>query len=224
MVDSRVAAFKNLMKWTSSLEAEKNRRGIEDLIKIVLRPVQAIHMREALLRPVHQGPQALHWTDALGGLWGGDAGHGTWAAFLIKECGRPVDARSTVRLASDMVIPTMWSESSILNNLGAIGRGRVNGEFKQDGGHSVTLMRPLNIAWVNSGNHSITQGILDGAGELIPSDVYDVSEIIKAVVFDGECWVCQRTGARMGSPTYVEFGWAWEIARSLISLPEEATR
>ncbi|WP_153786195.1 DUF6710 family protein [Pseudomonas sp. EMN2] len=224
MLDSRVAAFQNLMKWAISLEAANNRRGLEDLIKIVLRPVQAIHMREALLRPPHKGPQTLHWTHALGGLWDGDAGPGTWLAFLRRECRRPVDVHSIVRLGSDMVIPTMWSESSILNNLGKIGKGRMNGEFKQDGGHHIMLMRPLNIAWVNGGNHSITQGILDGAGELVPDDVYDVSEIIKSVVFDGECWVCRRTGIRLGSPTYAEFGWAWEIARLLISLPSEPIR
>lgn len=168
MLDSRVTAFENLMEWASSLVAENNCRGLEDLIKIVLRPVQAIHLRDALLRPRHRGPQSLHWMSSLGGLWDGDAGHGTWGEFLLKHCRRPVDPNSSVRLASDMVIPTLWSESSILNSLGMIGKGRKLGEFVQDTNHRVILMQPLKIAWVNGGNHSIAQGILGGEGELIP--------------------------------------------------------
>ncbi|WP_438299537.1 DUF6710 family protein [Pseudomonas sp. NMS19W] len=179
MLDSRIAAFEHLMGWANSLSAERNRRGLEDLIKIVLRPVQAIHLRDALLRPRHAGPQSLHWMNSLGGLWDGSADHGTWAAFLLKNCRRPVDQSFSIRLASDMVIPTLWSESSILNSLGMIGEGRELGAFVQDPNHSVTLMQPLNIAWVNGGNHSIAQGILGGEGVLVPDDVYDVTEIIR---------------------------------------------
>ncbi|QCI14075.1 hypothetical protein E6B08_23210 [Pseudomonas putida] len=223
MRDSRVAAFENLMRWATCLEAANNRAGLEDLIKIVLRPVQSIHMREALLRPRHHGPHALHWMSSLGGLWDGDAECGTWAGFLLKHCRCPVDECSVISLASDMVIPTLWSESSILNSLGMIGKGRKSGEFMQDKNHSVTLMRPMNIVWVNGGNHSIAQGILGGEGELLPDDVYDVTEIIKGVRFDGELWICQRTGEKLGSPIYAEFGWAWEIARFLINLPSKPT-
>lgn len=223
MFDSRISAFKHLMEWANSLGAENNRRGLEDLIKIVLRPVQAIHLRDALLRPRHHGPQSLHWLSSLGGLWDGDSGHGTWAAFLLEKCRRPVDQSSTVRLASDMVIPTLWSESSILNSLGMIGKGRELGVFVQDINHSVTLMRPLNIVWVNGGNHSIAQGILDGEGELVPDDIYDVTRIIRGVRFDGQNWVCRKTGENLGWPMYAEFGWAWEIARLLIDLPPEST-
>lgn len=223
MLDSRIAAFEHLMDWANSLSAEHNRRGLEDLIKIVLRPVQAIHLRDALLRPRHAGPQSLHWMSSLGGLWDGYADNGTWAAFLLKNCRRPVDQSSSIRLASDMVIPTLWSESSILNSLGMIGEGRELGAFVQDPNHSVTLMQPLNIAWVNGGNHSIAQGILGGEGVLLPDDVYDVTEIIRGVRFDGECWVCRKTGDKYGSPIYVEFGWAWEIARLLVDLPRGST-
>ncbi|MBH3372270.1 hypothetical protein FYM84_11155 [Pseudomonas sp. CAH-1] len=223
MSDSRVTAFENLMGWANSLAADNNRRGLEDLIKIVLRPVQAIQIRDALLRPRHCGPQALHWMSSFGKLWEGDAGEGTWAAFMLKHCRRAVEPNTSVRLASDMVIPTLWSESSILNSLGMIGKGRELGEFVQETNHSLTLMQPLNIGWVNGGNHSIAQGILSGEGELIPDDVYDVTEIIKGVSFDGEFWFCRRTGEKLGSPIYAEFGWAWEIARFLIDLPREST-
>ena len=122
-----------------------------------------------------------------------------------------------------MVIPTLWSESSILNSLGMIGKRRELGVFVQDINHSVTLMRPLNIVWVNGGNHSIAQGILDGEGELVPDDIYDVSRIIRGVRFDGQNWVCRKTGENLGWPMYAEFGWAWEIARLLIDLPPEST-
>lgn len=219
MPESREVAFESVMRWAVALQASNNRAGLQDLIKIILRPVQAIHLREALLQPDHHAPLALHWMTSLGGLWEGSAEHGNWSTFVLKQCRRPVDRDAKIYLASDVVLPTLWSKNSILNSLGTIGKGRVNGEFQQDGNHSVTLMLPLNIVWVNGGNHSIAQGIVSGEGELIPDDIYDVSEVIRAVRFDGEYWICRNTGEKLGSPIYAEFGWVWEIARLLMELP-----
>lgn len=211
--------FQNVMKWAKVLEGDSNRAGLEDLIKIVLRPVQADRMRSAFTRPAHCAPDALTWVRSMGDLWQVPAPEGTLLSHVIRHGRRAVDKSHTLRLGRDVVLPTMWSSSSVKNSLGAIGTGRACGPFVQDFNHSLTLMIPLGIGWVSGGNHSITQGILAGEGELVPDEVIDVSSAIDAVRYDGECWICQNTGLRAAGPCYPEFGWVWEIARLLISLP-----
>ncbi|MFI8556370.1 DUF6710 family protein [Pseudomonas putida] len=219
-----VTEFQNVMGWAKRLAADSNRAGLEDLIKIVLRPVQADRMRVALTRPSHRAPDGLWWTRSMGGLWDGQGPDGTWLSYVCKHGRRDVQDFDTISLGRDVVLPTLWSESSIRKTLGAIGSGRPCGPFQQDGNHHVTLMLPFRIAWVDGGNHSIAQGILGGEGRLIPQEVIDVSAIVAAVRYDGECWVCPTTGARLQGPIYPEFGWAWEISHLLLNLPEMPNR
>lgn len=214
-----VTQFNNVMGWAKRLAEDSNRAGLEDLIKIVLRPVQAAQMRAALTRHPHLAPDSLWWTRSMGALWDGPGPNGTWLSSVLKNCWQDVDESHTVLLSRDVVLPTLWSQSSIRDSLGAIGAARQLGRFEQDPNHHVLLMLPLGIVWVGGGNHSITQGILSGEGQLIPSEVLDVSSVVAAVRFDGECWVCPVTGDRLEGPTYVEFGWAWEISRLLIDVP-----
>jgi hypothetical protein len=214
-----ITQFDNVMGWAKCLAADSNRAGLEDLIKLVLRPVQAAQMRAAVTRRPHLAPESLWWANCMGALWDGPGPSGSWLSFVYKKCRREVDLSHTVLLSRDVVMPTLWSESSIRGSLGAIGAGRKLGRFEQDYNHRVILMQPLGIVWVGGGNHSIAQGILSGEGQLTPSDVFDVSPVVAAVRFDGECWVCPVTGARLKGPTYVEFGWAWEISRLLLDLP-----
>lgn len=214
-----VTQFNNVMGWARRLAADTNRAGLEDLIKLVLRPVQAAQMRAAVTRRPHLAPESLWWTRCMGALWEVPAPNGTWLSFVLKNCRQAVDESHTVLLSRDVVLPTLWSTSSIRSSLGSIGAGRQLGRFQQDLNHHVMLMLPLGIVWVGGGNHSITQGILSGEGQLIPSEVLDVSSVVAAVRFNGECWVCPVTGARLEGPTYVEFGWAWEISRLLLDLP-----
>lgn len=62
-----VTEFQNVMGWAKRLAADSNRAGLEDLIKIVLRPVQADRMRVALTRSSHRAPDGLWWTRSMGG-------------------------------------------------------------------------------------------------------------------------------------------------------------
>lgn len=219
MMGPPATEFENVMNWARVLADNANREGLEDLIKMVLRPVQADHMRAALIRPTHCAPEALSWIRSMGGLWQIPAPEGTLLTHVTQSGRRTVDASHTLHLCRDVVLPTIWSRSSITSSLGAIGPGRVCGRFTQDPNHSVTLMIPLGIGWVSGGNHSIAQGILSGEGELVPDEVIDVSSAMDVVGYDGECWVCMRTGLRTDGPRYREFGWVWEIARLLGKLP-----
>ncbi|WP_459205261.1 DUF6710 family protein [Pseudomonas sp. MLB6B] len=218
-MSSSVTEFENVIRWARMLADDANREGLEDLIKIVLRPVQADHMRAALIRPKHCAPESLSWIRSMGGLWQIPTAEGTLLSHVTKYGRQTVDKSHTVRLWRDVVLPTIWSSSSIESSLGAIGPGRSCGRFTQDSNHRVTLMIPLGIGWVSGGNHSITQGILSGEGEIVPDEVIDVSSAIDAVRYDGECWVCMSSGLRTEGPLYREFGWVWEIARLLSKRP-----
>ncbi len=99
-----------------------------------------------------------------------------------------------------------------------IGEGRKAGKFKQDPNHQITHIHPLHISFVTGGNHSIIQGIINGEGQLLPIEVFDITNLMKVIHFDGKNWIKSDIDKNIGSPMYPEFGWAWEIGRLLSDL------
>ena len=77
---------------------------------------------------------------------------------------------------------------------------------------------PLDITWVNGGNHFITQGLLRGEGTLEPDEVLDLTRLINLVRYDGSYWIAIKSNKRLGLPRYSEFGMVWEIGRLIIDL------
>lgn len=212
--------FDALMQRASALAERKNVEGLRDLQKIVLRPVQALHIRDAYLRSPHGSIGSLFWSDSLGidqfvpGVDQGLVDYVWSPRCLLKN--KSVYPR--LKLSSDIVLPTSWHPSSIVLNLGRIGEGLSNGPFEQTDNHSVMLSYPLGIGWVANGNHSIIQGILRGQGEIVPTEVHDMSGLISLINFDGEYWRSVVTGEVLGVPRYQEFGWVWEIGRFILSV------
>ena len=91
-----VTQFENVMGWAKRLAADSNRAGLEDLIKLVLRPVQAAQMRAAVTRCPHLAPESLWWTRSMGALWDGAGPNGAWLSFVLKKCRQDVDESHTV--------------------------------------------------------------------------------------------------------------------------------
>lgn len=216
----KCSKFDALMQRASALAERKNTEGLRDLQKIVLRPVQALHIRDAYLKPPHGSIGSLFWNESLG-----------IDRFIPGIDQRLVDyvwsPRCHVKnesvyprlmLSSDVVLPTSWHPSSIVLNLGRIGEGFSNGPFEQTGNHLVMLSYPLGIGWVANGNHSIIQGILRGQGEIVPTEVHDMSGLISLIKFDGRYWRSEVNGEVLGAPRYLEFGWVWEIGRFILSV------
>ena len=204
---------------------QNNAEGLKDLIKLVLRPVQARHLRDAYLKGDHQAINEIGLDTDLGfrsfiraEINGSLVDNRTLTGWLFSDDCRIEDEKSTLSLASDLVLPTPWHPQSIIANLGKIGLGRQNGPFKQSSNHSVIYIYPLMIGLVNGGNHSIMQGILEGHGEIIPTEVYDISCLLSAVCFDGYDWISELSGLRIGTPPYAEFGWVWEIAKRYVQV------
>jgi hypothetical protein len=70
--------------------------------------------------------------------------------------------------------------------LNTIGKGKEEGQWRQDFNHSVELYLPWGLAFVAGGNHSIASGILTREGEISVETVYDVSSLYDMYNTDGE--------------------------------------
>lgn len=219
-------SFQHIMNIADILAEEGNVEGLKDLIKLVLRPIQSVHLLDAYTSAQHEGKGSLCYTKDIGieGLLhivlnGQIVNNKGFVAWCISETCM-VDDKSLyphLELSKDIVLSTPWHLSSLTNTIGSIGQHRSQGMFRQGQNHVVIYQYPLMIGWVSGGNHSIMQGILQG-GALVPEEVHDISPLIGAVKFDEKQWICCHSGVPLGKPRYSEFGWCWEIARKIISL------
>lgn len=208
--------FDHLMRWTNNIitsngnDIFNRNEALLDLIKIIMRPIQAIHMRDAYLKEQHNVIDELLFSSSM----------------LPPSCERMLNEEDKlpkeenikypIFLSKDIVLPTNWHPQSIVSLLGKIGTDdRHCGKFRQDRNHSTTLLLPMRISFVNSGNHSISQGIITGDGTIIPENVIRLNKLFDKLAFDGENWIFLETGEPMFSPRYPEFGWIWEIARHI---------
>ncbi|WP_409457135.1 DUF6710 family protein [Pseudomonas oryzihabitans] len=206
-----------VLHWAHQLYEKSEVRGLEDLSKIILRPLQSRHIADAYFKPPHQAIEELWWLDSLGfSGWLPGADRDLNSSIIRSVV--PAPAGHLLNLSTDIILPTSWHPSSIVNLLGRIGSERPLGRFKQSSNHQVTFMIPLGIGWVSGGNHSIAQGIIRGEGEIAPTEYLDVTEIVRRVTFDGKSWRCCSTGHRLGRPRYIELGLVWEISRLIVTL------
>lgn len=226
--------FTHLMRRADLLANAGNIEGLKDLIKLVMRPLQAKTMLRPYTSDDHKGGTDLYWQTELGiscyipvkvdDRFVDDRLFSTWCwsdDCMISD----KDLYPQLDLSTDIVLPTPWHPDRLLRNIGAIGEHRRWGPFKQDfSNHFVAYQYPLMIAWVNGGNHSIMQGIIGGRGYLIPDEVHDISLLINAVEFNGRHWYSRITGHQLGAPRHQEFGWCWEIARRIMSLQSSPFR
>ncbi|WP_372239632.1 DUF6710 family protein [Pseudomonas sp. 8Z] len=220
--ESPRSQFECLMKWADELVAKRNAEGLHDLVKIVLRPIQARHMREAYLKPENHGPDSLWWPLALGFSGLSQKLDSDVVSYINSHClVSCVAGKETLNLASDVVLPTAWHPTSLVAKLGAIGLGLPEGEFEQSTNHRVCYMYPLGIGWVGGGNHSISQGIVRGEVTLAPTEYLDITPVLHALRYDGDRWRCVVSGRTVGKPCYPEFGWAWELTRKALELGAE---
>jgi hypothetical protein len=221
--------FLNLLRQTDKLAEARNFEGLKDLIKLILRPIQSEHLRDAYLKPDHEARESLSWAHSLGfksylqfSLNDTFYSHRTFIEWCTsEECAvKNKNLYPRLKLSSDIVLPTPWHPLRILRNIGSIGEFRAQGAFKQDpSNHIVIYHYPLMIGWVGGGNHSIMQGIITGEGSLVPEEVHDISPLIDEVYFDGVNWRDNKD-RKIGQPRYQEFGWCWEIARRIKALED----
>lgn len=208
--------FINLMEWANKIVNQNScffskNEALYDLIKIVMKPIQAEHIRNAYLTHEHHAIKEIDlYQDFL-------CSHSIVCEILANSTQHSNSAsHHSLKLASDIILPTGWHPTSLVCNLGSIGKeNRKCGKFKQDINHDVTLVLPMRIGFVKGGNHSIIQGVLSGNGEIYPKTVVDLSNKLNEVYFNGTHWIDTTSEQVIGEPRYPEFGWVWEISKLL---------
>lgn len=208
--------FQTLMD-TAHAVASINPRGLVDLVRAILRPMQS----EYLLGVAEAGRDALpslgqytFFGDAVRSrlfsvdehVWRGQALHP--AGFRIS-------------LARDPVLPCSWHPDRYISALATIGankagpegNSRSQGAFRQDSNHTVSLWLPWGIGFVTGGNHSITAGILHADGHVIPQTVYDMGYLFDEIVCDGSHYRDQRSGKILAPVEDVRRAAVFEIGR-----------
>lgn len=173
-------------------------------------------MTDAYLKADHKALQPFHiWNDM--GLAYIPGLKNTFIAHLVEN---QIDKHRlpSAKLGRDIVLPTGWHPSSIVNSLGMIGHGRRAGAWEADSNHQLHYWYPMNVFWVGGGNHSITVGIALAEGTVSACEGYDLSSLYPFVKFNGICWVDSESGEKIGVPRYKEFGYLFEIGRMILNL------
>lgn len=175
----------------------KRQQALNDLIRIILKPIQCKHITNSYAVQPHMGIPSIEVSDFL--------------PFALPETTLHVynkDSHGVLYLKQDIVLPTTWHPSSLISSLALIQDNQSN--FKQNINHQVILFLPFRIGFVINGNHSIAQGILKGNGIIQPNSVIDVSSLLPQITFDGKYWLKNENNKVLGRPRYKEFGWVWE--------------
>lgn len=205
--------FTALMSWAERIQKTHGDNGIIELQRLVMGPIKANHMRSAIMNHDHGALPPLD-SNCLGlGLHTIPTPNGDHTSLgkVISQLTGPLDTL-TANLTLDIVIPTMWAPGSIEN---FIGNPKAVRPWKQDKNHKLCYWSNMNIYWVESGNHSITKGILNGTGSLQATSAFDTTPLYDLIHFDGTYWISKVTGEQLGRPLYNELGYIFELGRYL---------
>ncbi|MCD7037316.1 hypothetical protein LRQ20_03020 [Pseudomonas sp. MAFF 311096] len=218
-----LAKFNHLMNVANKI-AEINPNGLYDLIRAILKPLQA----EQLLGVAERGQDAVPLIEA-GHFFGSAVRDHLFSEDGMKWMGVPQEKEMFVlHLSRDIVLPSPWSLNGYISALATIGstkagdmgvrgyrRSDYQGPWQQDANHRVEMWLPWKIAFVQGGNHSIAAGILAGEGEIIPDSVFDMSHLLGTLRCDGHSFFRIDNGDLVGSISDPRKAAVFEIGRLL---------
>ncbi|WP_017187242.1 DUF6710 family protein [Alkalibacillus haloalkaliphilus] len=131
---------------------------------------------------------------------------------MLKE----VSSKS-VDLKKDLVLPWPWKKERLIASISNLGTNRDWGGWQQDyNNHHLEVWLPMGVAWVRGGNHSITVGILQGEGTIIPDVTYDFREVYKYVYTDGKYYYRSEDDSKICKVKNVEFAAMFEVGRMMV--------
>ncbi|WP_059405264.1 DUF6710 family protein [Pseudomonas sp. RIT-PI-q] len=216
-----LARFERLLK-TATLIAETNPRGLVDLVRAILRPLQS----ECLLGVAERGQDAMSTIEP-GKFFGEAIRDRMFTPDGMSLRGTRLEGKAfSVKLSRDAVLPWAWDVGRYVNALATIGSSKAvdngnpwsqvdQGPWCQDENHQIELWLPWGIGFVNGGNHSITAGILGGEGEVTPDYVFDMSFLFDDLRCDGRYYLENVTGERVEPVKDVRRAAVFEIGRMM---------
>ncbi|WP_144030062.1 DUF6710 family protein [Burkholderia sp. AU16741] len=205
----RKTSFENIIDMAHFV-ADKNPGALYDLVKLILRPIQAEAMLGVVENAEHEAPADIE----------GPTFFFTDNNFRTDELYERElsNEQFRIRLSTDVVLPWPWNRQRIANTLSSIGTGKAAGPWEQDfKNHCVLLWLPWGIAFVAGGNHSLTAGIVSGEGELVPEAVYDMSAMLDRVHCDGRHYHEVATGRKIAPVSNPRIAAVFEIGRLMMA-------
>ncbi len=178
---------------------------IYNLIRLLGKDVQ----REYMMHPIKGIHDEMKLKDFLFNLWSKTIKEDIYEKPLMRN----VEFSKKISLSKDVVITGPWHPTRFSEALSRYGSELLMTKWKQDSNHQVTLYLPIGISVVEQGNHSITSGILQGEGEISPSETFDMSEYYKYIHTDGSWYYLSKTGKKLSEVRSVEYAAIFEIGR-----------
>jgi len=197
--------FNSLIEFATDI-AEKDPRALSDLVRMLLRPLQAEMLIDAAQKGKDLDAPSI---DERGFFW--DEQYRMFG-LLLRTKRRRKDIE--IHLNRDVILPWPWERNRLIRALSLIGKGKEWGRWKQDEmNHLVHVWLPWGISFVGGGNHSIAAGILGGEGKIIPTEVHDMSGIFRIVCCDGMNYMKKKDGEKIAPVTDPRVAAVFEIGR-----------
>lgn len=160
--------------------AGRNPTALIDLVRILLRPLQAELLLTAVKNEIHRTRQPIQeYTFFMP--------DGPRRIQMVFDYPQLDSDKFLVQLNRDPILPCPWHRDRYVDTLANIGHGKSWGNWVEDViNHSVMIWLPWGIPFVDGGNHSIATGIITGEGTLKPKYVCDMGKLLDLVNCDGK--------------------------------------
>jgi hypothetical protein len=217
---ARVARFNHLMTLAREI-ASIDAHSLSSLARIVAKPLQARRLTAVLTHATHglDIPEAFDCTDLHTRTPVTPDGR-TMSDLVLGMQGRTRSSGQAywLNLGRDVLVPTPWMDSRIVNAIATIGGGKSQGIWEADNNHQVELLLPFGLGIVYGGNHSIAAGIADGQGRVRTKGIQDFTPSYEFVEYDGLSFKRKYDGLTLSRPVDEEIGQLYEIGRLMVEL------
>lgn len=179
--------FDNIINFARSLE-NKNPMALVDLVRALLRPLQAKLLLSAIENELHGAQSEVESEKFF-------ISSNFPKNILDFKYPQLAPEQFEVQLNRDPVLPCPWHRDHYVGTLSTIGLDKPNGVWKEDTtNHHIKICLPWGIVFITGGNHSIATGILGGEGMLKPSEVCDMRKLLELAQCDGKHYRLAKTG------------------------------
>lgn len=205
------SVLKEVKDFNNGIHEEYNHPLI-DVIRLIGKQLQSIYLSNLLYVIDESDLPSLYPKEVLFDPITRISLDGTTFTDVMRE----LKTDRVISLDRDLVLPWSWKKSRLVTCIALIGEGRRMGQWRQDhNNHYVDLWLPMGVAFVYGGNHSISAGIIQGKGEIIPRYVYDISDVYDYVYCDGFHYYRIEDGSIISKVINAEFAAIFEIGRMM---------
>lgn len=137
---------------------------------------------------------------------------------IIEPGIKDIKSGKEIRLTRDLVLPWPWHPLRFEDALVQIGKYNKRGAWRQDPNHDIYMLQPVGVCFVDSGNHSITAGIVKGEGSITDYRIVDMTALYSLMYCDGINYYRTADNSIIQEVENVEFAVIFEIGRKLCEL------